>query len=57
MSNWSWEATSFALPVAARDVLSATDLESGEDLELTAWDVRVLVESSRGENNEEERSP
>ena len=46
-----------ALPVAARDVLSATDLESGEDLELTAWDVRVLVESSRGENNEEERSP
>ena len=57
VSNWSWEATSFALPVAARDLLSATDLESGEDLELTAWDVRVLLESARGENNEEESSP
>jgi beta-galactosidase len=56
VSNWSWEATSLALPVAARDLLSATDLGSGEDLELTAWDVRVLLESSRGENNEEERS-
>jgi beta-galactosidase len=54
VSNWSWEATSFALPVAARDLLLATDLERGEDLELTAWDVRVLLESARGENNEEE---
>ena len=26
VSNWSWEPTSFALPVAARDLLSATDL-------------------------------
>jgi beta-galactosidase len=56
VSNWSWEATSLALPVAARDLLSATDLERGEDLELAAWDVRVLLESSRGGNNEEERS-
>jgi beta-galactosidase len=57
VSNWSWEPTSFALPVAARDLLSAIDLTRGEDLELTAWDVRVLLESSRGGNNEEERSP
>jgi beta-galactosidase len=57
VSNWSWEAKSLALPVAARDLLSATDLGSGEDLELTAWDVRVLLESARGENNEEESSP
>jgi beta-galactosidase len=57
VSNWSWEPTSFALPVAARDLLSATDLARGEHLDLTAWDVRVLLESSRGGTNEEERSP
>ena len=56
VSNWSWEATNFALPVAARDLLSATDLERGEDLELTAWDVRVLLESARGRTTRR-RSP
>jgi beta-galactosidase len=56
VSNWSWEATSVALPVAARDLLSETDLGRGEDLDLAAWDVRVLMESPRRENNREERS-
>ena len=53
VSNWSWEPTSLALPVAARDLLSETDLLGGEDLDLAAWDIRVLLESPR-ENNEEE---
>jgi len=54
VSNWSWESTSLALPVAARDLLSETDLRSGDDLDLAAWDIRVLLESAREENNEEE---
>ena len=53
VSNWSWEPTSLALPVAARDLLSETDLRRGEELDLAAWDVRVLLESAR-ENNEED---
>ena len=48
VSNWSWEPTSLALPVAARDLLSETDLTRGEDLDLAAWDIRVLLESPRG---------
>ena len=53
VSNWSWEPTSLALPVAARDLLSGTDLLRGEALDLAAWDIRVLLESPR-ENNEED---
>ncbi len=53
VSNWSWEPTSLALPVAARDLLSETDLLEGEELDLAAWDIRVLLESAR-ENNEED---
>jgi beta-galactosidase len=53
VSNWSWQPTSLALPVAARDLLSGTDLAAGEALDLAAWDVRVLLESPR-ENNEED---
>ena len=54
VSNWSWEPTSLALPVAARDLLSETDLRRGERLDLAAWDIRVLLESAREEINEEE---
>jgi hypothetical protein len=39
--------------VAARDLLSETDLRRGEDLDLAAWDIRVLLESPR-EHNEED---
>ena len=53
VSNWSWEPTSLALPVAARDLLSETDLRRGEGLDLAAWDIRVLLETAREENNEE----
>jgi predicted component of type VI protein secretion system len=44
-----------ALPVAARDVLSGEELREGAELSLGEWDVRVLVELSREENNEEGR--
>jgi beta-galactosidase len=57
VSNWSWVATSVALPVAAQDLLSGTELRRGAELDLGAWDVRVLVESPRDENNEEGSSP
>jgi beta-galactosidase len=55
VSNWSWEPTSLALPVAARDLLSETDLAEGEVLSLAAWDVRVLLESPRETNEEDSR--
>jgi beta-galactosidase len=53
VSNWSWEPTSVALPVAARDLLSRADLAVGDDLDLGSWDVRVLLEEPREEHNEE----
>jgi beta-galactosidase len=49
VSNWSWEPARVAMPAAAQDLLSGTDLASGEDLVLGAWDVRVLLERPRGE--------
>jgi beta-galactosidase len=55
VSNWSWEPTRLALPVAARDLLAETDLAEGEDLDLAAWDVRVLLESPRETNEEDSR--
>jgi beta-galactosidase len=42
--NWSWQPTTVASPVAVTDVLSGRALATGADIELDAWDVRVLVE-------------
>jgi beta-galactosidase len=53
VSNWSWEPTSLALPVAAQDLLSGSNLAAGESLDLAAWDVRVLLEEAPEEHNEE----
>jgi beta-galactosidase len=53
VSNWSWEPAALALPAEAQDVLSGKRLARGERLELGAWDVRVLLEEPREENNEE----
>jgi beta-galactosidase len=55
VSNWSWEQTRLALPVAVTDVLSGAGIASGEDLVLGAWDVRVLLERAREEYDEEGR--
>ena len=46
-----------ALPLAARDLLSGTDLRRGEDLSLGAWDTRVLLESALEETNGEGSAP
>ena len=53
VSNWSWEPTSLTLPVGAHDVLLGSDLAAGDDLALEGWDVRVLLEEPREENDEE----
>ena len=53
VSNWSWEPTSLALPVAAQDLLSGSNLAAGESIDLAAWDVRVLLEEHLEEQNEE----
>jgi len=55
VSNWSWEQTSLALPVAVTDVLSGADFATGEALHLGAWDVRVLLERPPEKEDEEGR--
>jgi beta-galactosidase len=52
-SNWSWEPARMDVPVAVQDLLSDDELGEGAELRLGAWDVRVLVERPREENNEE----
>lgn len=42
--NWSWTPSSFKLPTAARDIISGKQFNYGDVLELSAWDVRVVVE-------------
>jgi len=42
--QWSWQPVSIELPEATRDALSGEALPAGHRLELSAWDVRVLVQ-------------
>jgi beta-galactosidase len=51
VSNWSWEPARVPAPVTMSDVLSGERVPAGAELELTAWDVRVLVEQP-GEEHE-----
>lgn len=44
VSNWSWEAVSVNAPVGGWDALSGVEFVAGEDLQLGAWDVRVIEE-------------
>jgi beta-galactosidase len=44
LHNWSWDPVTVRLPAPVRDVLAGTTHETGEELRLTSWDVRVLVE-------------
>ncbi|MGW7208567.1 beta-galactosidase [Streptomyces sp. NPDC054837] len=41
--NWSWEPARVQTPVDLSDALTGTALPTGTELELGAWDVRVLV--------------
>jgi beta-galactosidase len=46
--NWSWTPSSFKLPTAALDIISGEEFSYGDVLELSAWDVRVMVEAVDG---------
>jgi beta-galactosidase len=41
--NWSWDPSLYVLPAASTDVLSGEALAKGTELQLGAWDVRVLT--------------
>jgi beta-galactosidase len=44
LHNWSWEPAAVAADDYCTDVLSGKRIEPGDAIELTAWDVRVLLE-------------
>jgi beta-galactosidase len=46
LHNWSWTPGLVTLPVDCRDALTGKQLPAGRDVELSPWDVRVLVEES-----------
>jgi len=45
LHNWSWAPASVTAPTHCRDVLTGKPIPAGDGIELTAWDVRVLVEA------------
>ena len=42
--NWSWEPVTIRIPTPVRDLLSASEHDLGQDVSLSAWDVRVFSE-------------
>jgi beta-galactosidase len=44
LHNWSGEPAAVTADGYCTDVLSGKRIEPGDDIELTAWDVRVLLE-------------
>jgi beta-galactosidase len=52
VSNWSWEPARVPVPVAVSDMLSGERIPAGDELDLAAWDVRVLAEQPGEENNQ-----
>ena len=44
LHNWAFEPARVTAPVDCHDVLNGKPVPGGSDLELTSWDVRVLVE-------------
>ncbi|MFD1147755.1 beta-galactosidase [Saccharothrix hoggarensis] len=44
LHNWSWQPTSVTAPVDCHDVLTGEVLPAGRQIDLSAWDVRVLLE-------------
>jgi beta-galactosidase len=47
LHNWSWDPVTVTAPVTCTDVLSGKRIEQTDAIELTAWDVRVLMERER----------
>jgi len=44
LHNWSWQSAVVSVPVDCRDVLTDKHHPAGHDIELSGWDVHVLVE-------------
>lgn len=44
LHNWAWQPALVTAPVDCRDALTGKHLPAGRDLELAAWDVRILAE-------------
>jgi beta-galactosidase len=44
LHNWSWQPALVTAPVDCRDALTGKHLPAGRDIELAAWDVRILAE-------------
>jgi beta-galactosidase len=44
LHNWSWEPAAVTADGYCTDVLDGKRIEPGADIELSAWDVRVLLE-------------
>jgi beta-galactosidase len=43
LHNWSWEVVGVAADADYTDVLAGKDIMQGDAIEMTAWDVRVLL--------------
>jgi beta-galactosidase len=43
LHNWSWEVVGVAADADCTDVLTGKDIMQGDAIEMTAWDVRVLL--------------
>ncbi len=44
--NWSWQPTEMTVPGAVTESLTGRRIESGDALQLAAWDVQILVDST-----------
>ncbi len=45
--NWSFEPARLTVPVDCQDALTGKSLPAGGDLDLGAWDVRILIENGQ----------
>jgi beta-galactosidase len=43
LSNWSWEQVTVAAAEPADDLITGKPVDTGDDIALGAWDVRVLI--------------
>jgi beta-galactosidase len=46
LHNWSWDRGAVTAPADCRDALTGKHLPAGHEIELTEWDVRVLIEEN-----------
>ncbi|GAA3388978.1 beta-galactosidase [Cryptosporangium minutisporangium] len=46
LHNWSWHPAAVTVPTDCREVLTGKPVPANDAIDLTAWDVRVLVEDA-----------